>query len=229
MFSFLRRKLLLGVKSAAERGNPIAKSLVAREMRQVLDALPPQSPIVRGEYMTPDLSRPLPEEQRNEIVGEYEMTPLNPAKISPKALIGRRVETVMTNLGSYGMGGYGFFGLSLGEDWLVIPLVGAAEWIELDGRILQDPQAEGAGGKTAWIVGGDESALTDRLTGALIRSVDLRRHGLTMSFGNGAVLHIDENPKTRPVQAGSGQLRAFLEHDDLASAVFLSPSAEIYV
>lgn len=54
--------------------------------------------------------------------------------------VGRRVIEWSSSLGSYGMGGPGFFGMRLAatpsysEEWLVLVLWGAAHWLILDGR-----------------------------------------------------------------------------------------------
>ncbi|WGW05223.1 hypothetical protein [Tropicibacter oceani] len=230
MFSYLRRRITRAIAHAASQGNPLARRLVAREMRGVLQTLPAHSPIVRGDFMTPDLSRPLPEELSNSLVGEYEMMPLERRPALPEEVVGRRIDMLSVTLGSYGMGGYGFFGLLLDSgEWLIVALDGAATWIELDGRILEDPFHEGQGAKGPWIVAADDAAALARISGARIVSLDIKAKSLDMLLDNGARFCISDNPDRRPILAGSRKKRAFLQGDDLRDAVFLSPSGEIFV
>lgn len=222
MFSYLKQRFVLGVAQAAKRGNPLAQGLVARETRAFLKTLPAPSPIVPGPYEIPDLEKPLPEPNGDLLGCEYERVALDTRPVSPAQLVGRRVEGVETTLGSYGPGGYGFFGLLLGGDeWFVIPVFGAAEWLALDGRILD-------AGPAGWIVEGNDTALLERLLAATIVGADLGKHSLTLRFDNKARLEIAESPKRRAPIAGTGQPRAFLDTDNLAASVFFSPSAEIY-
>ncbi|WP_425100012.1 hypothetical protein [Tropicibacter sp. S64] len=227
MFSNLRERIVVRVVNAAKRGNPLARSLVARETRAFLRTLPVQSPIVPGPYSIPDLSRPLPPEKQNSLVGEYEQVALPPRPVSAQALVGRRVVSASVTLGTYGMGGYGFFGLQLEpEDWLVVPVFGAAEWITLDGRLLVDGRERPR--RPPWIVDADDSAMVSRLAGAVIVRGELERHAFSLAFDNGAVLAIARDARSRPVMAGTEQPRVFLDSDDLSAALFFSPSAEVF-
>jgi hypothetical protein len=60
----------------------------------------------------------------------------------PKRILGRKIIDASPFLGSYGMGGAGFFGLCLKDDgyrpeeWLVLTLWGSDSWLLLDGRVL---------------------------------------------------------------------------------------------
>ncbi|MFW2545192.1 hypothetical protein ACN2XU_21405 [Primorskyibacter sp. 2E107] len=226
MFSFLRQKIVLGVVNAAKRGNPVAQRLVARETRAFLRTLPVSSPIVPGPYEIPDLERPLSEAMQTPLVGEFETKPLPTTRVTPAMLVGRRVEALSTVLGTYGMGGFGWFGLMLDSGvWFVVPIFGASEWIELDRRILEAP---GCDGGTAWISDGDDEALMARLCGATILGAELQAHSLELRFDNKARLAIEKSSRGRAPLAGTRQPRVFLDGDDLRTAVFFSPSAEIH-
>lgn len=228
MFAKLRRKIILGVMAASNRGNPVAKRVVAKQVRGFLETLPQTSPIVRGHFMIPDLDQPLPEDLQGGMMGDYEMIALPPCKVTAEALQGRQVKALSCNLGSYGMGGYGFFGLLLDEDWLIVPIHDAATWIELDGRLLE--ASVGADGQPGpWITEADDTALIARLAEATITGATLSKHAFDLRFDNGAVLQLAENPSRRPKLPGTGLPRAFFDSDDLADALFFSPLPDVFV
>ena len=79
-----------------------------------------------------------------------------------------------------------------------------------------------------WVTQGDDSAMVARLAGACLRSARLEPQALRLVFDNDAVLEIERDPASRPVMAGTRHPRAFLDGDDLAVALFLSPSADIF-
>lgn len=223
---FLRRTIVRKVVAAADRGNPLARALVRRETRKVYDALPAQSNIVRDDLLIPDLTRPLPAAQQGGPMGDHELVPLDKHPVRAEHLVGREVHGIATMLGSYGMGSYGFLGVDLGEAWLILPIYNAAEWVCLDGRILQDLRKDAA---QPWIVNGDDSALLERVCGGRVTSVRLAAKSFALTLDNGAVLEITEDPAKRPGQRGNGKPRVLLPYEDLSQEVFLSPTPEIYI
>lgn len=224
MLSNLKGKVTLAVMSAAKRGNPLAKQLVTQETKRFASTLPDQSPIIAGDYMIPDLNRPLPEDMQGGMLGDYEMKALDITPIQSTDLKGRKVAAAMISLGSYGVGTHGFFGLLFeDEHWLVVPVHMARSWLSLDGRILEDERDT-----RAWIKNGDDAAMSDRLMGAEITEAMFAAHALALEFDNGASLRIAKDPAQRP-KFPDGAARAFLPTDNLANAVFLSPSGEIFV
>jgi hypothetical protein len=68
--------------------------------------------------------------------------PLLVKKGGVKRVIGRKILETCRYLGSYGMGGPGFFGFKLEkkdrypEEWIVLTIWGADEWLLLDGKWL---------------------------------------------------------------------------------------------
>ena len=68
--------------------------------------------------------------------------PLLAKKGGPNHVIGRTIIDANPYLGSYGMGGPGFFGMKLEkkgrfrEEWLVITMWGADQWLLFDGKWL---------------------------------------------------------------------------------------------
>ena len=181
---------------------------------------------LRYEYQIPDPSRPLPGEVPS-FGPSCELTDFRPGTVTPELVVGRTIDEVCTHVGTYGMGGPGFFGLRLGSEWLVVAIWGAASWIEADGRIVEDGFWDTSGRHRPWITDeGDE--LTERLVSQSITSFAVAGRSLVIGVG-GVTLTIAESPEHRPILQGNKQPRAFEAGDDLRRAVFLSPTAEIWV
>ncbi len=176
-------------------------------------------------FKIPDPERPLP--GPHGLGSTCELIPFVPKPIRAEDVIGRRVDEVKTIVGTYGMGGPGFFGLRLGSEWLVLSLWGASEWIHVDNRLVTDSYGPMAGRPLPWIHDIDE--LTPRLVGTDIASFQVARHSLRITFSNGAVLEVEESADRRPILQGSKQPRAFSPEDDLTRAVFLAPTAKLWV
>jgi hypothetical protein len=125
------------------------------------------------------------------------------------------------------MGGLGFFGLRLEDEWLIIAIRGAASWVQVDGRIAEDAFWDKNGWPRPWITDqGDE--LTGVLVGQPITSFEVAKRSLTIGIG-ARTLSISESPEGRPTFEWNKQPRSFLKTDDLTRAVFLSPTVEIWV
>lgn len=180
------------------------------------------------EFSIPDPNRPIPDEQRGPLGSNVELVPFIPSPVLPSQVVSRRVDQVSVHVGTYGMGGPGFFGLRLGKEWLVVSLWSAGEWILVDDRLVEDWHAEAYGRPLPWIhAGGDE--LTHRLVGSTVTAHCVLPHSMEIRFSNGAVLVIDENPQRRPILEGNKRPRTFSSDDDLRKAVFLSPTSELWV
>jgi hypothetical protein len=181
---------------------------------------------LRYEFQIPDPAKPL----RGDVPPcgpNCELVDFKPATPTPQMVVGRTVDEVCTCVGTYGMGGPGFFGLRLGDEWLVVAIWGAASWIEADGRIVEDDFWDTNGMPRPWITAqGDE--LTGRLVGQPVTSFRLDKRSLAVGVG-GMTLSVAESPVGRPILEGNKQPRAFDEDDDLRRAVFLSPTAEVWV
>ncbi len=177
-------------------------------------------------FEIPDPTRPIAGEQGLGPSGE--LMPFVPAPLRPEDVIGRSVAEVCTFVGTYGMGGPGFFGLRLGDEWLVVSIWGASEWMHVNGRLVQDHFGPQYGRRDAWI-SEDRDDLSPRLVGSAINGMDIREHSFEVLFSNGDVLRIEEAHEGRPILEGSKEPRAFAAEDDLRRAVFLSPTAELWV
>jgi hypothetical protein len=183
------------------------------------------------DYEIPDLDQPIPADERG-LGPSGHLQPFAPPPISAEQVIGRTVEEICPHVGTYGMGGPGFFGLRLGSEWLVIALWGAGDWMVSQGRCVQDSFYDNYGRPRPWIVNWptDESdELSAQLVGERVSSIDVRLHSLRIVFENELDLTIEETSERRPLFEGIKQTRQFNHDDDLRRAVFLAPTIEIWV
>src|SRR5215471_367815 len=180
------------------------------------------------------VDRPLPKSERG-LRPSGRLRPFAPPPISAEEVIGRTVGKICPYVGTYGMGGAGFFGLRLGSEWLVIAVCGAGEWMVSQGRCVEDSFHDNYGRPRPWIADwlADESdELSAQLIGQRVRSIDVRRHSLRIVFKNEVDLTIEETSDHRPLFEGidgTKKPRQFTDDDDLRRAVFLAPTIEIWV
>lgn len=92
---------------------------------------------LRYEFQIPDPTKPISGDL-SPCGSEYELMDFKPQAVSAEMVVGRTVDEICLYVGTYGMGGPGFFGLRLGTEWLVVAIWGAASWILVDGRIVED-------------------------------------------------------------------------------------------
>jgi hypothetical protein len=156
-----------------------------------------------------------------------ELVEFKPPPLTADMVVGRTVEEICTFVGSYGMGGPGFFGLRLGSEWLVIAIWGAASWVHVDGRIVQDVFWDRNEWPLPWITR-EGNELSKELVGQPITSFKVAKHSLIIEI-SGRTLSISESPEGRPIFEGSKQPRSFEQDDELTRAVFLSPTIEIWI
>jgi hypothetical protein len=177
------------------------------------------------EYEIPDRDQPIPVNERG-LGPSGRLRPFAPPPISAEAVIGRTVEEICPYVGTYGMGGPGFFGLRLGLEWLVIAVWGAGEWMVSQGRCVEDSFHDNR--PRPWLAG-ESDELSVELVGQRIRSINVRRHSLRIVFENEVDLTIEETSDHRPLFEGTKEPRQFTDDDDLRRAVFLAPTIEIWV
>ncbi len=184
------------------------------------------SSLISG-FEIPDPARPIAEGDRG-LGPSGELVPLEPDRLQASQVIGRRVDEIVPYVGTYGMGGPGFFGIRLGNEWLTIAIWGAGEWITVDGLLVQDMRFGHYGRREPWISeNGDR--LSPALVGSTITAIEIKPRALLVSFSNGLSLSIDEPPDYRPIFEGTKQPRKFVDGDDLRDVVFLSPTTEIWL
>ncbi len=154
-------------------------------------------------------------------------------------LVGRDVQAWNGQLGSYGMGGYGFFGLRLAPtanfpaEWLILTLFAADNWLLLDGHwvaahpvlwAIQRPLTADFGGDESW---DDLSAqiVGARLVAATITDTAARfmlRQGST-----GALLEVPAEAALLPPFGGTGEPRRWNPRESLRDAWVLSASGDL--
>src|SRR5262245_49982099 len=157
-------------------------------------------PHVIYDYEIPDFDQPIPANERG-LGPSGRPRPFAPPPISVEQVIGRTVEEICPYVGTYGMGGPGFFGLRLGSEWLVIALWGAGEWMVSQGRCVQDSFHDNYGRPRPWIyrLADESDELSAQLVGQRVRSFDVRLHSLRIVFENDVDLTIEETSEHRPL------------------------------
>ncbi|WP_282048412.1 hypothetical protein [Sulfitobacter mediterraneus] len=206
---------------------PFSRQFLAWSSERQFADLEPMSSM-RFDFEIPDQHQPIPEDERGAVGPSGHLLPFMPKVLSAEQIVGRKVDEILTHVGTYGMGGPGFFGLRLGDEWLVFAIWSASEWITVDGLLIQDHFFEDYERPRPWITG-EADNLSPLLLGSVVTSLELNQRSMRMSFSNGMSLTIDEAPENRPVFQGNKRPREFLEDDDLRKAVFLAPTAEIWV
>jgi hypothetical protein len=179
------------------------------------------------EYDIPDPNRPIAEKDRGMVGPSGELIPFEPAQIKAADVVGRRVDEIIPYLGTYGMGGPGFFGMRLGGEWLTIAIWGAGEWIKIDDLLVEDSFYDSYGRPKPWI-SENSDRLSPALVGSTIQAIEISQRSLLILFDNGLSVSIDESPDYRPIFEGTKKPRLFVAGDDLRQVVFLSPTAEIW-
>lgn len=117
-----------------------------------------------------------------------------PKMLVEQSVIGQKIVGFCTHLGTYGMGGAGFFGLLLdNQEYLVYAVWGAGEFILLDNRPIQQPhfiQSE----TMAWLNQQDEdgTALLSVLQNAVIRECVLTDETCRLQIEKDGVAHVLE-------------------------------------
>lgn len=188
-------------------------------------------PNIVDKYEIPDPALLSPDAQR----GMRPSAPLiafHPLPISASDVLGKVVQEVSDCVGTYGMGGPGFFGLRLGREWLVVAVRGAAEWMTARGRNVGDSFHDNYGRPRPWLadwISENPDELSPHLLGGTISSIAVEKHSMKIELDNGFDLTIAEAPDDRPIFEGSKEARRFTTSDDLRRAVFLAPTTEIWV
>ena len=191
-----------------------------------LGAAMADSSLISG-FEIPDPARPIAEGDRG-LGPSGKLIPFEPDRLQASQVVGRRVDEIVPYIGTYGMGGPGFFGIRLENEWLTIAIWGAGEWITVDGLLIQDMRFRHYGRPEPWInESGDR--LSPALVGSTIIAIEVNPRALVISFSNGLSMSIDEPPEYRPIFEGTKQPRKFVDGDDLRNVVFLSPTAEIWI
>lgn len=149
---------------------------------------------------------------------------------SAERILGRVVSDWSPYCGTYGQGGPGFIGFKLKatdkypEEWLILCIWGAGDWLTVNGRWLdahidqhqiQRPLFAGWGGKNSW----DE--LKPLVVDQPIKEFDVQKRSMRFRIG-GAAFSLSEDSSERPPYPACGP-REVGKDDDLRAAWILSP------
>jgi hypothetical protein len=129
-------------------------------------------------------------------------------------ILGREIVAWHHSLGSYGMGGPGFFGLHLApseafpSEWLVLTLWAADNWLLFDGRwVAAHPNQYHIQRPLVSYFGGDEDwdDLSEKLLGATFIDAKIADNVSRISLNKNGVAHlleIPENTASLPLHGG---------------------------
>lgn len=167
----------------------------------------------------------IPESQQGPLGPRAELVPFLPQPVAETEVLGRPIDEISQNIGTYGMGGAGFFGLLLGKEWLTIALWGAENWLRFNDRILGNINYVPGDGMAPW----DRDELTRSMIGRTIVSLRVDRTTMELTLSDGGELRLDAEPERRPIFAGCKSPRVFEDDDDLRRVVFLMPDLPLWV
>ena len=177
------------------------------------------------EFKIPDKTKPIKREDRIPCGGpRFELIDFKPNIVNPEEVIGRKVYEIIDYVGSYGMGGPGFFGFRLDSEWLVIAIWGAATWIQFNGEFIEEPQN---------IIRGRFSTRQDEFnphgTGKEITKFSISKFSFEIQLDQDRLFTLSESPDDTPVPNETERPPLFERSDDLRKSVFLAPTGEIWI
>ena len=142
--------------------------------------------------------------------------------------VGQRVATSSVALGSYGMGGPGFFGLRFESGWVVYRLWAADGWLTLNGKLIAEsllpnerPQDDPS-----------RIASINTLNGAVLESVDCALDSYDLIFRKEDYkvrLSLRRDGRHVPVWRGTGCAKVFADHERLEDAIIISRVGRLWL
>jgi hypothetical protein len=156
-------------------------------------------------------------------------------------ILGRRIVAWSHSLGSYGMGGPGFFGLRLAAahgrpgEWLVQTLWGADNWQLFDGRwVAAHPNQYHVQRPLVSYFGGDEDwdDLSPMLVDSTIVDAEIVDNASLIELEKDSVLHRLEIPADTtllPLYGGVQKTRAWIPEESQLDAWVFSSSGDLIV
>ncbi|MEA2574275.1 MAG: hypothetical protein QOH93_1573 [Chloroflexia bacterium] len=160
--------------------------------------------------------------------------------VGVKRIVGRRIVTWKNYLGSYGMGGPGFFGLELAakgrypREWLVLTLWGAGGWLLLDGHWIeahpnqyhvQCPLFSNFGDDEDW------DDLTTRIAGAEIIEAGISDYSSKLVLRKGGeerILELPEDTNRLSIWGGSLEPKKWNRAESQLDAWVISRRGELF-
>lgn len=151
------------------------------------------------------------------------------------ALVGRKVVQFSPYCGTYGQGGPGFAGFKLAatatapEEWLMLCLWGAADWLTVNKRWLEAHPSQYEIQKPLIANCGNQKwdEFTPMVVGKTISSFEIAERSFNIKIGD-ALITLSEDPNERP-RYWAGELRELSPGDDLRHAWILANSPGVWV
>ena len=165
-------------------------------------------------------------------VWQFAREPRRMSNVSEEAYKGAKVLRLCPYLGSYGMGGPGFWGLKckLGgqQFWIVYRLWSADSWITLDGKFLKSSLMD----DELADIQPERLIDSESLLGAVVESfeVDQDKALLTLTDREGEFRYVElrSDGSTILPWRGNGEKKVFLEEESLEDGVILSRRANLW-
>lgn len=147
----------------------------------------------------------------------------------PERVIERKVLQWSPYCGTYGDGGPGFFGILLekqGEypqEWLILRLWGADNWLEMDGRMIETPPNDAVNEPLYVNTLGKEKRdeVTPRLVNKEIVGFEVEDKSMVLKIGDSEI-RINEN-STMQLSYANGEQRRLGVNDSLKDAWVIAP------
>lgn len=192
--------------------------------------------MLHTEFEIPDPDRPLAIGDRGMVGPSGVLIPFTPKPIREPQVIRRRI-VEWRKLGTYGMGEAGFVGFNFDtrpDEWLVIAVWGADNWMTLDGRLLGDEHPAQRDGEPAkwrptWGSLDSDPPHSELFRDAAFETFEVSSQSLQAELDDGRTLRISDDATDRPRFIGNGRLRELEPWHDLRRSVFISPTRELWV
>lgn len=142
--------------------------------------------------------------------------------------VGLCVTETATSLGSYGMGGPGFCGFRFQNGWIVYRLWGAACWLTLNGKLIDESLFPDEKKRYRR----DGLASIDHLKGSTLRAVACGDEQYDLTFedaGQSLLLSIRRDGSTVPRWRGNGRPKALAENETLEDAIVVSRKGSLWL
>ncbi len=156
------------------------------------------------------------------------LKPFVPEPLDPSRVIDREIDEWIPYAGTYGMGGPGFLGFRLGDDWMIVAIWGAGAWFRLGGRLLEDMFWEKHERSMPWQADPNLD-FGNLFVGRRFTELEVTRDSVTARLDNGQLLTLSPDPGDRPHWEGSGEPRSVGPNDDLRQTIFLAPTPELWI
>lgn len=164
-------------------------------------------------------------------VWRFARPPRRICDIPKEAYLQCKIVTTSGSLGSYGMGGPGFFGLQCRKNrknfWIIFTLRGAEGWLTLDARLIASSLSEAE--KKTYAKQGNISMET--VHGGTVESVDYLPSSIQIKIKKEDAMHVLElrrDGKTVPPWRGSGDKKKFRDTELLEDALVVSRRANLW-